>query len=266
MQKHHYRQRLQAELSQRAERNTRYSLRAFAQSLAIDAGTLSRLLSGKQIPSLKMAQKISAGLGLSPKEKEDFFSSLAHEQTSRPLQRLNPAFRDPPPQDLRIELYRVIADWYHVAILELSYVEGFKPEPRWIASELGISPLEAKLATERLLEFGLLEKHKKTLKKSSAQLSTADKETTTQALRKNQRQFLELALHSLENDPIEERAITSMTMAIDPAKIPLARKAISDFNRSLCALLESGKRKRVYNLQVALYPIQKKPKKSKETL
>ena len=71
-------------------------------------------------------------------------------------------------------------------------------------------------------------------------------------------QFLEKAVVSLEEDPIEERSITSMTMAIDPEKLPAAKKMIREFNQTLCQFLENGKRKRVYNLGVALYPIQKK--------
>lgn len=257
-----YRDILNAELERRLQRNGRYSIRAFAKALALDAGSLSRVLAGKQIPGPKMGNKICRNLGLGPAEQQAFLQSLAIRQAQRSLQRISPVLREfrgsaPAPKDLQVDLYKVIADWYHVALLELTYVEGFRPDTHWIAKQLGITILEAKLALDRLELLGLVERKGKTLVKVDHQLSTTDKELSTQALRKNQRQWLEKAIDSLDNDPIEERSVTSMTMAIDPDKLPLARKAISEFNRHLCRLLEDGRRRRVYNLEVALYPVQK---------
>jgi hypothetical protein len=68
---------------------------------------------------------------------------------------------------------------------------------------------------------------------------------------------LEKAVISVEEDPIEARSMTGMTMAIDPAKLPEAKQMITEFNRGLCKFLESGPRKQVYQLGVCLYPLQK---------
>ena len=57
-----------------------------------------------------------------------------------------------------IEIFKIIGDWYHCAILELTYLSDFKAEPNWIAKKLGIGYLEAKLALERLISLGLLVK------------------------------------------------------------------------------------------------------------
>ena len=65
-------------------------------------------------------------------------------------------------------------------------------------------------------------------------------------------------MESLEKDTIEDRDITSMTMAIDPDRLPLAKSLIAEFTRQLCETLETGKQKRVYQLGVSLYPLQKK--------
>ena len=253
-----YRQKLQDELSARCDRNPRYSLRAFAQALDLNAGTLSRIFSGKQVPSPKLAQKLAASLDLDSQESENFFRSLTEKQSNRLRQRAAAAYPQPKPQDLSLKHLRVIADWYHVAILELTYVRGIDLQPRAIAKALGISTTEAKLALERLLELGLLREEGKRLVKTSAQLSSADKQLTNAALRRHQRELLEKAIHSLENDPIEARSVTAMTMAIDERKLPEAKKMISDFNRQLCAFLECGERRTVYNLGVALYPLQKR--------
>lgn len=260
-----YQQKLKSELAGRCERNPRYSIRAFAKALNVDVGALSRILSGKQIPSFKLAQTLLAALNLEAEELDQFMDSVAETQKGRNLERLSPLVRkyktkltDAKPSDLSIDLYRILADWYHVAILELTFTDEFQPNPRYIAKELGITVTEASLAVGRLESFGLLKIEDGIYSKTNAALSTADKHLSTPALRKNQKQFLDKAIHSLENDPIQERSITSMTMAIDPEKLPIAKQMIREFNQSLCKFLESGKRKRVYNMEIALYPLQVK--------
>lgn len=259
-----YQKRIREELQRRCDTNPRYSVRAFARALKLDAGALSRILSGKQVPSLKVAQKLLSVLDLSAEEKSSFLSSLAKKQKSRKLQRLSSVFRNftgsIQQKELSVDLYRIIADWYHMAILELTFTGDLPNDPKKIATKLGISVVEAKLAVQRLLELELLEEKNGVLKKTTEQLTSADKNLTTPALRKNQKQFLEKAIYSLEHDPIAERSVTSMTMAIDPEKLPVAREMIREFNRSLCEFLESGKRTQVYNLGVTLYPLQKKEK------
>jgi uncharacterized protein (TIGR02147 family) len=77
-------------------------------------------------------------------------------------------------------------------------------------------------------------------------------------LKRRQKQILEKALEALENDPIETRSMTGMTMAIDPSKIPEAKKLISEFNRKMSKFLETGKKSEVYELQISLFSLQKR--------
>jgi uncharacterized protein (TIGR02147 family) len=151
-----------------------------------------------------------------------------------------------------------MSDWYHTAIMTLSLTEGFRVEAQWISRQLGITVTEARLALDRLLELGLLQEQDGKVKMNDEPFMTADRHLTTPALRKLQKQTLEKAIHSLENDPIEERNMTTMTMAIDPEKLSAAKALIDEFNLKLSAFLESGPRKQVYNLGICLYPLQKK--------
>ena len=60
--------------------------------------------------------------------------------------------------EIALDSFRIIADWYHFAILELTEVEGFKSNAAWIAKRLGISRKIAKESIERLFDTGLLAK------------------------------------------------------------------------------------------------------------
>jgi hypothetical protein len=47
--------------------------------------------------------------------------------------------------------------WYHFAILELTRLQDFQPDSRWIARVLGLNPDEVNIALARLMRLGLLE-------------------------------------------------------------------------------------------------------------
>lgn len=265
---------IRRELELRTEKNTRYSLRAFAKSLGFEATVISQILSGKRIPSYKTAERLIQKLSLEPGQAKDFLASLAEVQKGRGLERMNQFMKETfapsevegsTVQDLSIDYFRVIADWYHIAIMELTFVDGFQSNLNWIAKELEITVLEAKLAVERLLKLGLIESRNGKLIKTKERLTTADKAVTTPALRKHQKQLLNKAMHSLENDPIEIRSMSGMMMVADPSLIPEARKLIDECNKKVSRLLQSGQKTQVYQLQVSLYPIQK-PKLKKELI
>lgn len=255
-----YRTFLKSELARRCESNPLYSLRAFSRSLEIDAGTLSGLISGKRPLSIKMAHRILGKLELGPLQKQKFLKSIIDEQKGKNLSRIglfknaNVAYSEP--DHIEVEKFKVISDWYHYAILELTFVDGFQSNQNWIARALGISVTEAKLAIDRLLELGILRDENGVFIKVPHHMTTKEKHITTPALKNQQKQFLEKARFSLDNDPVETRNHTGMTMAIDPSKIPAAKQMIEDFTQSLCEFLESGERKQVYQLAINLFSLQ----------
>lgn len=279
MEKQWFQSILREEIAKRCERNPRYSLRAFSRSLGLDPAALSRILSGKTLPSAKMTQKLLQGLDLSPELRERFLHSVRVSQNSALRERRSPFFKNPgvtgagiakeiaaeiseetKPKELTAELFRTISDWYHYAILEMTFLPDFKAEPKNIAKALGISEIEANLALERLFSLELLHRHGDRVTKTDLQLTTADKSITSAAHRRRQKQILEKSLESLESESIEARSHTGMTMAIDPLKIPEAKKMIQEFNRQLCDFLESGERTQVYELSISLFSLQKKEK------
>ena len=206
---------------------------------------------------------------MNPSEQKAFVESVIEEKRSRGLQRVSPdlskrlrdfseAESDSAARPVGLDEFRIIADWYHYAILELTFSKGFKPDPRWVAKELNISITEAKLAIERMLELDLLERKNGTLKKTDWNLDTKDKSKTSAFHRRRQKQILEKSIASLEQDPIEERNHSSVTVCIDPKNIPTAKAKIQKFMWELAASLVEGTPGRVYELTVNLFPIQKK--------
>ncbi|OFZ47663.1 MAG: hypothetical protein A2381_09395 [Bdellovibrionales bacterium RIFOXYB1_FULL_37_110] len=76
MQKHDYQHLLESEFHKRLERNTSYSLRAFALSLGLTSSAISELLSGKRKISVKKAESFVDLLDLTIEEKDRFINSV----------------------------------------------------------------------------------------------------------------------------------------------------------------------------------------------
>lgn len=251
---------LQAELVRRCKVNPKYSLRAFAKLLGIESSALSKILNGKRTISRSTLRRIAPRVALSPQALEGFERSLVERRgrQSRP----DPEHRSPLPsyQQMALDHFQVISDWYHFAILELIAVDGFKPKISWIARSLGITVSEVNAAIERLQRLELLEIRKdgKWIDRAG-DVTSVQSEFTATALRKFQAQILSKAILALEEVPIELRDNTGMTMAIDQDLLPEAKNRIKRFRRELCAFLQSGEKKNaVYQMGIALYPITNK--------
>jgi uncharacterized protein (TIGR02147 family) len=262
-----YRQYLMTELERRIERNPRYSLRAFGRALGMSPGPLSELLAGKRIPSVSGARKILSQLGVEPETERSLLESMTQARQARPARRKLPAagiLRTQETTLLENDLFRTMSDWQSLAVLFLTDADGFRPDPQWIAGALGISPAEATVTVERLLRVGMLQRGLDgSLTRTHANLTTADKHRSTSALRNLQRQLLAKAADALENEPIEVRSNTAMTFAIDPDRIAGARALIEDFQQRLREYLQGGQQRVLYQMAVAVFPLQKSSTSSK---
>lgn len=256
-----YRNYLRDVLEQRISANESYSLRAFARDLKISPQMLSFVLNKKKNLSTEAGVEIASRLNLDPEQSSHFLDliMLVHSRSEevtkliefRIDQRISTS--KTPYSNLDLEVFKVIADWSHVAILDLTLTKNFNSNPKWISSRLGLSAFEVNQAIERLKKLGLLEEAENgSLQKTDFNLS-ANYGIPTTALRKIAKNFLEKAIHSLEAQSLEERDITTMTMAIDPELLPEAKRRIATFRRSLCDFLEQGNRTEVYTFVPSLF-------------
>lgn len=238
---------LQQELSKRCKNNPHFSLRAFARTLDVEVSSLSKILNGKRSLSRKMLHRISSQLGLSP-ERVNYF-----EEKLKPRKRKKMEFTQ-----LTLDMFTVISDWYHYALLELVTLKDFDPSHAWIAKRLGITVSEVNFAVERLQRLGMLEIEGDRWQQSSGHLTTIGSNFTASALKKLQNQILAQAQESLQSTKIERRDQSAMTMAIDSSKLEEAKQRITKFRRDMCAFLQDSNAKdEVYQLSISLFPVSK---------
>lgn len=229
-----FRIKLQEEFSRRIRVNENYSIRAFAQHLGINSSSLSKILAGKRFLSDEKIQILCQSIGIRVSNSAD--TQIDFNQ-------------------LELDTFVVISDWYHFAILDLTLIKTFKSEAKWIARKLGIESHQAIGAIERLKRLGLLVEKNGKLVKGKEFYTNYSEGMTSASLKEYQRQIIKKALHAVDNCPQERKDITSITIAADSKKLNQAKEKIKNFRRELCAFLEDGDRDSVFHLALQLYPV-----------
>src|SRR5665213_2339260 len=149
---------LSNELQRRVKLNPRYSLRSFARNLNLSPGALSEILRGRREVSLKSIPSIAKSIGLNASEGRHLLklAQLAKAAKDEGLREFSTEL----PQDDRLvlseDIFNLISEWYHFAILNLLDCDAFEWQSTWIAKRLGISRIQAQMAMELLLRMGLV--------------------------------------------------------------------------------------------------------------
>ncbi len=263
-----YRDYLKEVLDFRSQKNPQYSLRSLARDLGISAGQLSDVIGGKKGLSVDRAFDIAEKLNLNTKEAAYFCDLVqsvhSRSKNAKKLARARcESFRTIPEiQAIQLDYFRIIKDWYHYAILELTYVEGFKNDVNWIASKLSITTAQVIGAMERLKRLGLIHEKNGTLIKVFKNIETSDR-MLDQSVNKATEQLIEKAREAIYTQNFETRVLENMTMAIDKSRIPEARKMIFEFKNKLCNFLEQGEINSIYAFSSQLFELTQTHKKDR---
>ena len=128
-----YSELLREEFAQRKELNLSYSLRAFARDLKMSPAALSMVLKKKKGISLAKATYVAKKLKLNDDLTAWFCSSVGAKHSRSAAERIKfekqlQVVSKPINQfdELNLEYFKVISDWHHFALLELTYLKNFK--------------------------------------------------------------------------------------------------------------------------------------------
>lgn len=257
---HIYQKYLKDEFERRRQRNLSYSLRAYARDLAVPSSKLSQYISGSCGLSGEKATQIAAKLRLSPLEIELFACSAEAAHARNPLSR---AFAQEKLKTLlentfsqvNMEKFNLIRDWYHLAILELTEVEGFQSDIKWIARALGIEISHVTEAVKRLERLDLLDSSQTQWQQTQKNFETP-RDISSRAIRDYHRQMLNVMGERIEDVPHEKRELGSVVFAVDKELVPEFKQLIRHFQKEVSNLAErSSKKDSVYALNLQFMPI-----------
>jgi len=256
-----YREALRKELARRSEVNTRFSQRAFAKKIGMTQGGLSEVLAGRRGLSFESAKKIAIYLNLSPEEQEIFCDSVlskhARSRRQKQLAEARLRGREASAQYVAMtnDVFAVIRDWYHLAILELLNLTDFKSDLDWMARSLGIAKATVEAGVDRLLRLGLLQITEGNYRLTHKKLEFPGY-TPSDAIKSFHKQILSKAQTALYFQSQEQRNFNTVYCAINDAELPKAKKMIGDFWRKFCAdMRDTPTTNKVYCLSIQFFDI-----------
>lgn len=247
---------LRSHLLAAQSKNPKFSLRSYSRKVGIHAGALSSIINGKRNVSKSLAEKITRKLLIDPQHRNEILSLFPDKRKYRNTVEMK---EESGTSYLEIEAstFKLMAEWEHFAVLSLIKTHDFKKDPAWIGERLGISKFRANEVIDRLVELGFLkETVDGELVRVHANIRSSD-DTVNLSVRKSHEENLELARESLSRDHILSRDFTTLTMAVDPAKMTVAKEMIRKFQDDLSEVMETGDITEVYRLSIQLFPLTK---------
>lgn len=208
-----FRSQLREELLKRVHENPRYSLRAFARSLALEPSLLSKLINGRRTITQSMMSRLSAKLGLDPAGFEQKLASPSR----------------------RSDEFEALSNVVHESLMCLLSMKQALRRPAYLARMLGATVVQTQDALARLLRLELVRCDENGDWSAVQQLQTLNpsfevKEAAIQRLRRTQ---LRRSLEGLDEGNSQSRDYQSQTVLIDPSRVPELRSKIQAFTEEL---------------------------------
>jgi DNA-binding Lrp family transcriptional regulator len=234
---------LKKKISEIQSKNARISIRSICLRAGISSGRMTDLLNGRRPLSEYYAEKLSFGLKLDRKDREDLYALITI--SSR---------KEIPRRALSENELAVVTGWENYAILNLLKTNVSETSQEWIADRLAISVERVAECIEGLLQLGLIKKTNEGLERISTYVTTSW-DIPSDALKEAHRQVLHKSIETLATTEPKQRDYSSLTIAIDVAKLESAKELIGEFRKKFSRHLEPGPKSEVYNLSIQFFPL-----------
>ncbi|MBI2082313.1 MAG: TIGR02147 family protein [Deltaproteobacteria bacterium] len=253
------------------KRGALFSFRTFSRLAGLKSPNFLKLvMEGKRNLGPQGIRGFSKALHLN-KEESSFFEALVNfnqapndSERNQWYETLSRSRRYREIKQIEKDYFVYYSRWYYPAVRELVLLPDFKEDPQWIAERLfpPITPREAKVALELLLELGFLKRNSSGHLIQATRNMTTDREVVSLAIANFHREMIQKAAESIEKTPPEKRDISSLTLALSKEKFEEAKRRIQDFRRELNILLSDDQKVdsvyqlnfQIFNLSGVLWP------------
>ena len=247
---------LKTELGQRQERNSAYSLRAFARDLGTSAAVVSMIMQGKRAVTMDKAISYADRLKLSSEKRQMLLKAVTedlHVRVDPTIRRTRAMEEQMSYVQIQMDQFSIISDWWHFGLMNLVKLKNFKSDVTWMSDRLGITPKDCSEALERLQRLGLMDCQDGKWIRTARPLETPT-DVPSEVIRSFHRQNIRRALASIDDVEVEDRDITSIMIPTDKAKLAEAKRRIRLFRKEMAAFLGEVECDEVYSLNIQLFP------------
>lgn len=255
---------LRSEFQSRQARRSAYSLRAFARDLDLSPSTLSELLSRKVGLSPAMSSSLAKRLKLPSPHDEHFCDLVAARHSRSTVQKNEAKIRASARlrasnSNLSLDKFRIVSDWYHMAILELVELDPQYHSVKRLSEALGVAQRTIKEGLERLVKVGELELSESGWRTVSS-VTLAGERVPSEAIRRFHSEVLEKAALALHSQSLDQREFQTSFFCISEADLPELKKDLSRMGRELIKKYgHKPDRKSLYALSLQLFSLMAPP-------
>jgi len=251
-----------------------FSFRYFAQKAGINSPSfLKHVIDGTRNLTPAVVEKFCTALKFSPKEQTFFRHLVSFNQSQIASEKqehyavLRSMAGNVREKILKGREFDYFDKWYSVVIRELVCLHDFKDD--WQALSRAVTPsitaIEARKAVELLLELGLIAKNESGWYIQRETALAADDAITSMAVRKFTHGMINRAGEALMNIDKSERHISGLTVGVSRAAYDAIATEIGAFKDRIKAIVNSDRESsRVYQLNVALFPVSREMKPRQE--
>ncbi|MBC7754274.1 MAG: TIGR02147 family protein [Moraxellaceae bacterium] len=239
-------------LEELSEKRPGYSLRSLAKKLDISPSHLSRVLRGQKGISYQSALRLIKELDLTKHQSEEIIQ-LYKEQSNPKTSKV--IAEQQKQQILNLEVFRMIADWYHFPILELLKTKKFKHSEDFIAKRLLLDKTTVTVALNRLIELGFIEKKQGQYRLTDAEMFETPDDIQNAAIKKHHLQMMDKAKDALQKQLPVVREFQSLNLNFDIASCKAAKKEIRKFVQSFNKKFSQVNGDEVYQLNLQLFSL-----------
>ncbi|MDP7321417.1 MAG: TIGR02147 family protein [Bacteriovoracaceae bacterium] len=236
-----YIQMLKTELGNRQSGNTNYSLRAFARDINLEAPRLSMILNSKKGLSVDKASEIVSHFSWAINDKEAFinFVQAAHGRSKKDRllgkENIKEHYKkrtESIEKFVEDKLFKQIAEPIHYLIIEALKLNETEPTIEGLNLVINYPKTEIEEAVLRLESLDLLNIKNNVIDIKEYIINSGGK-IPSMALRKHHSIQLQSAIKAINEQDVNTRALSSLTIAIPKEIIPEIFEKISEFRREI---------------------------------
>lgn len=254
------------ELEKKKLRNPKFSLRAWSIQLDYkNPAFLSQILSRKRKLKLDLAKRISKNLDHASEEAKYFETLvlLANVKTAQEKSLVQDllisikATSKTPSIPIDLDVFKFVSDWYHMAILEILNLKKFDGTQEFLEEYLAkhLSQSQVSMAIERLMRLELIYKKKGKLYRSKNSSLLLDVYIPSEAVRSFHTQMVQKALHSIENQNIEQRDLRASTLCFGKGEYVKAKQLIAELHGKLAQLSRDHDGETIYQMNTQIFEL-----------
>ncbi|MDO5575865.1 MAG: TIGR02147 family protein [Fibrobacter sp.] len=260
-----YRKYLTDSFEDKKRLNSSLSLRAIAEKIGINSGTLVRILKGERNISTKRIPLFTNFLKLKGKETLYFtklveFNQAKNNEFRRQLYDQLTGLRNEYRKPINPDKYDYYENWYNAAIRELLNFFPFDGNIDEIAKmiEPEILPSQAKKSITTLQRINFIKKADNGCYKPEQNFVTTGATWRSVAIDSFQKSMMELGTASFDKIKKEDRDFSTMTVCLSKEGFAKVKQVLKRAREEIAAIEEADKLcNRVFQLNFQLFPLSK---------